>query len=49
MTSLVQNLGDHVVGTVEEVTADRITVLLDPEAPHATAFEYRNTRWLPPH
>ena len=38
MTSLVQNLGDRVVGTVEEVTADRITVLLDPEAPHATAL-----------
>ena len=38
MTSLVQTLGDRVVGTVEEVTADRITVLLDPEAPRATAL-----------
>lgn len=38
MTSLVQTLGDRVVGTVEEVTADRITVLLDPEAPQATAL-----------
>ena len=38
MTSLIQNLGDRVVGTVEEVAADRITVLLDPEAPQATAL-----------
>ena len=38
MTSLVQTLGERVVGTVEEVTADRITVLLDPEAPQATAL-----------
>ena len=38
MTSLVQHLGDRVVGTVEEVTADRITVLLDPDAPQATAL-----------
>ena len=38
MTSLVQILGDRVVGTVEEVSADRIAVLLDPEAPQATAL-----------
>ena len=38
MTSLVQHLGERVVGTVEEVTADRITVLLDPDAPQATAL-----------
>ena len=38
MTSLVQNLGHRVMGTVEEVTADRITVLLDPDAPQATAL-----------
>ena len=38
MTSLIQGLGDRVVGTVEEVSADRITVLLDIEAPQATAL-----------
>ena len=38
MTSLVQILGDRVVGTVEEVTPGRLTVLLDPEAPQATAL-----------
>ena len=38
MTSLVQTLGDRVVGTVEEVSTDRIIVLLDPDAPQATAL-----------
>ena len=33
MKSLIQFLGGRVVGTVEEVTADRIAVLLDPDAP----------------
>ena len=38
MTSLIQTLGDRIVGTVEEVYTDRITVLLNPEAPQATAL-----------
>lgn len=38
MSSLVQALGDRIIGTVEEVTADRITVLIDPDAPQATAL-----------
>ena len=38
MTSLVDTLGGRIVGTVEEVSADRISVLLDPEAPRATAL-----------
>ncbi len=38
MTSVVQSIGDRVVGTVEEVSADRITVLLDVDAPQATAL-----------
>ncbi len=38
MISLVDTLGGRVVGTVEEVTADSISVLLDPEAPRATAL-----------
>ena len=38
MTSLVQSLGDRGVGTVEAVSADRIDVLLDPDAPQATAL-----------
>ena len=38
MTSLVQTISARVVGTVEEVFADRITVLLDPDAPQATAL-----------
>ena len=38
MTSLVQTLGTRIVGTVEEVSADRITVLVSPEAPQATAL-----------
>ena len=38
MTSLIDTLGGRVVGTVEEVATDRISVLLDPEAPRATAL-----------
>lgn len=38
MTSLVEAVGQRVIGTVEEVFADRISVLLDPDAPHATAL-----------
>lgn len=38
MISLVDTLGGRVVGTVEEVTADSISVLLDSEAPRATAL-----------
>ena len=38
MTSVVEALGHRVIGTVEEVFADRISVLLDPDAPHATAL-----------
>ena len=38
MRSLIQVLGGRVVGTVEEVAADRIGVLLDPDAPQATAL-----------
>lgn len=38
MRSPVQVVGDRIIGTVEEVSADRITVLLDPDAPQATAL-----------
>jgi DNA helicase HerA-like ATPase len=38
MNSLVQSLADRVVGTVEEVSADKIVVLLDHDAPQATAL-----------
>jgi uncharacterized protein len=38
VTSLVEALGDRIVGTVEEVSANRITVLLSTEAPQATAL-----------
>lgn len=38
MSSLVEALGDRCVGTVEEVSAERITVLLDPDAPQAVAL-----------
>ena len=33
MTSLIQAIGHRIIGTVEEVSADRISVLLDPDAP----------------
>ena len=38
MTSLVEAVGQRVVGTVEEVFADRMSVLLDTDSPHATAL-----------
>lgn len=38
MTSLVEALGDRIVGTVEEVSANRIAVLVGTEAPQATAL-----------
>src|SRR5690606_41226515 len=38
MTSIIRYLGDRIIGTVESVSADRIEVLLDPEAPQATAL-----------
>ncbi|MDK2855959.1 MAG: hypothetical protein PWQ86_1172 [Bacillota bacterium] len=38
MNSLVQSVAGRVVGTVEEVSADKIMVLLDPDAPQATAL-----------
>ena len=38
MTALIQAIEQRIVGTVEEVFADRISVLLDPDAPHATAL-----------
>ncbi|NIA09616.1 MAG: DUF87 domain-containing protein [Nitrospiraceae bacterium] len=38
MAPLIRSLGDRVIGTVESVSADRIEVLLDPEAPQATAL-----------
>ncbi len=38
MTSLVQMLGDRVIGTVQEVSPDRILVLLELDAPQATAL-----------
>ena len=38
MKSLIQMLGGRIVGTVEEVSADRIVVLLDLDAPQATAL-----------
>jgi DNA helicase HerA-like ATPase len=38
MNSLVEALGHRTIGTVEQVSANSISVLLDPEAPHATAL-----------
>ncbi len=38
MRSLVEWVAERVVGTVEEVRADQITVLLDLDAPQATAL-----------
>jgi hypothetical protein len=38
MSSLVEALGDRAIGTVEEVSTSGITVLLDPDAPQATAI-----------
>ena len=38
MTALIQALGHRIIGTVEEVSADQISVLLDPDAPQAMAL-----------
>lgn len=38
MTSLMEALGDRAIGVVEEVSANGISVLLDPDAPQATAL-----------
>ncbi len=38
MTALIQAIGHRIIGTVEAVSADQISVLLDPDAPHATAL-----------
>lgn len=38
MRSAVELIGDRAIGTVEEVLADRVTVLLDQDAPQATAL-----------
>ncbi len=38
MTSLIHTLGGRIVGSVEEVSADSISVVLDGEAPRATAL-----------
>lgn len=47
MSSIVQSLADRVVGTVEEVSADKISVLLDPDAPHATALNTGSPEGFP--
>ena len=38
MTSLIQTLGNRTIGSVEKISADRITTLLEPDAPQATAL-----------
>lgn len=38
MTRLIELLGHRTIGTVEEVHADRIVALLEPDAPQATAL-----------
>ena len=38
MRSLVEALGDRAVGVVESITANAISVLIDPSAPQATAL-----------
>lgn len=38
MTSLIQTLGNRTIGSVEQVYADRITTLLESDAPQATAL-----------
>jgi len=38
MSSIVETLAERTVGTVESVSADSISVLVDPVAPHATAL-----------
>lgn len=38
MSRLVDALGERIVGTIERVTPDRFTVVIDVNAPHATAL-----------
>ena len=38
MTAPIQAIADRIIGAVEEVSADRILVRLDPDAPQATAL-----------
>lgn len=38
MTSLIQTLGNRTIGSVEQVSADRITTLLESDTPQATAL-----------
>src|SRR5579864_1472196 len=38
MSSIVEALGDRAIGTVESVAANAISVLVNPDAPHATAL-----------
>lgn len=38
MRALIQAVADRIIGMVEEVSADRILVRLEPEAPQATAL-----------
>lgn len=38
MTAPIQAIADRIVGTVEEVSAERILARLDPDAPQATAL-----------
>lgn len=38
MRTLIEVLGDRIIGVVEEVSASGISVLLDPSSPHATAL-----------
>ena len=38
MRSLVEALGDRAIGVVESITANAISVLIDPSAPQATAL-----------
>ena len=47
MRSLIPILSGRVIGTVEEVYADRIVVLLDREAPQATAFNTSSPMGFP--
>ena len=47
MNSLVQSLGQQVIGKVEAVYADRIEVVLDTDAPQATALNTGSPRAFP--
>lgn len=47
MNTVIDALASRVVGTVESVSADRIVVLLDPDAPQATALNTGNPAGFP--